>query len=177
MGVEIRRASTLIRAEPGAPSPGGHFTGRLQQHSILSLAFEHRGNAHCIVGVAPLVQLTGSGKLFRDPAQRPSHTGDRTFGHGYGRLQLLRGFLARCPGLIRSCLLCQLLEPLQTGLSALTSPSLLTLALTGGAQLLHESRLLELRGHASDLAHSTHLVALIGGLAIAWPLASYRSSQ
>src|SRR5262245_1279009 len=103
--------------------------------------------------------MTCSGELFRDPAQRPPDTSDRIgatqpFGHCYGRLQVLRGFLVRSLGLSRSCILCLLLEPLQAGLSALTSPSLSTLALTGGAQLLHKSRLLKLREHASDLAHS-----------------------
>jgi len=42
-----------------------------------ALALEHPGNAHCIVGLPSLVQVTGSGKLFRDLAQRPPHTSDR----------------------------------------------------------------------------------------------------
>src|SRR5262245_10592085 len=100
--------------------------------------------------------MTGSGKLFRDPAQRPSHTSDRIcaaqpLGHGHSLLQFRD----------RHLILGQA-RPLDTRLARLASPSLPTLALTGGAQLLHESRLLELREHASDLVHSdAHLVVTI----------------
>jgi len=34
--------------------------------TILYLAFEHPGNAHCIVGLLPLVQMTSGGELFGD---------------------------------------------------------------------------------------------------------------
>jgi hypothetical protein len=64
---------------------------------------------------------------------------------------------ARCPGLIRFCLLCQLFEPLQTGFSTLTLASIFPLAPPGRSEFLNQARFFVLSEGAGDLAH--HLTA------------------